>query len=141
MGIITMAQRNARLSLISTAIDAGSSVGRLKIYSGSRPAGPGTAPSGGNTLLATIPLNDPSCASPSGGSMALSVSPAVADSSADATGTAAWGRFEDSDGNGVYDVSVSATGGAGELQFPSTSFVSGTAIGITSYTFTESAGS
>jgi len=139
MGTITTTMRNARLSLLSTAIDAGSGPGTLKIYTGSKPAGPASAATG--TLLASITLNDPSCASPSNGSMALVVSPAIADSSADATGTAGWARFADSDDNGVHDVSVTATGGGGELTFPSVSFVSGTNIGITSYTFTESAGS
>lgn len=140
MGIKSTALRNARLTAISTAIDAGSAAGHLKIYSGSRPAGPGSVPAG--TLLADITLNDPSCDAASGGSMALDVSPAIADSSANATGTATFGRFEDSDGNGVYDVSVGVTGDSTkELLFPSTSFVSGTNIGITSFTFTEPAGS
>jgi hypothetical protein len=139
MGIKSTALRNARLTAISTAIDAGSGAGHLKVYSGSRPAGPGSTP--GGTLLADIVLNDPSCDAASAGSMALDVSPAIADSSANATGTATFARFEDSDGNGVYDVSVSATGGGSELTFPSTSFVSGTNIGITSFTFTEPAGS
>jgi hypothetical protein len=68
-------------------IDAGSAAGTLKIYSSA------------DVLLAEIPLQDPcGTVSNSTGQLTFDVTGAE-DTSADASGTAAYGEFADSDGN------------------------------------------
>lgn len=126
--------RNAMCDAAVDSIDAGSGAGKLRIYSGTRPAGPGTAPSGGNTLLAEFTLSDPAFGAASSGAAALDTTPDVQDTSADATGTAAWARFVDSDGNGKIDCSVGTSGA--DINLNTTSIVSGAVVTITSGTIT-----
>jgi UDP-N-acetylmuramyl tripeptide synthase len=121
--------RNAMLDAIETA--AGTSA-ILKIKSGSAPATCATADSG--TVLATINLASDWAAAASGGTKALSSLP-VTDTSADATGTAAHFRLYASDGTTCHvqgTVGTSAT----DLIVDSTSFTSGQAFNITSWTWT-----
>lgn len=130
VGLVT-ATRNARLDLIKTAIDAGAGPGLLRIYDGSRPATGGTA----TTLLAELTFSDPSAAAASSG--VLTFSAITADSSANATGTATWARVVDSTGAFVFDMSVTASGGGGDLQLNSTSITSGQNVSCSSATLTE----
>lgn len=130
VGIVT-ATRNARLDLIKTAIDAGAGAGLLRIYDGTRPATGGTA----TTLLAELTFSDPSAAAASSG--VLTFSAITADSSANATGTATWARVVDSTGAFVLDMSVTASGGGGDLQLNSTSITSGQNVSCSSATLTE----
>lgn len=96
--------RNSRLNVIRDAIDAGSGAGKLQIYDGTRPATGGT----GTTLLAELTMSDP-CA-PNASNGVLTFNAITADSSANATGTATWGRFVDSAGTFVADFSVGTSG-------------------------------
>lgn len=66
-------------------LDAGSGAGSIKIRDAS------------DVLLAQIPLTDP-CGSVNGTTGQLTITPSARDESADATGTAAYGEFCDSDG-------------------------------------------
>lgn len=131
--------RNAIVAAITAQIDAGSGAGTLRIYTGSRPAGPATAATG--TLLAEFTLNDPSFAAPSGGAASLDISPEVADSAANATGTAGYARFADSDGNGRLDCTVTATGNGGEITLNTTSIVADAVVTVTGCTITAPTGS
>lgn len=135
--------RNSLADAITAAIDAGAGAGILAIYSGTKPATVATALSG-NTLLAKIPLNDPSFAAASGGAIALDVSPTIQDASADATDTATWFRvYSSADGstiseaNAVMQGTVTATGGGGDIEVTSTSFVATEPITITAGTITS----
>jgi hypothetical protein len=130
--------RNAIVDAITARIDAGSGAGTLKIYTGSRPAGPATAASG--TLLAEFTLNDPGFGAGASGVATLDITPEVADASANATGTAGYARFADSDGNGRLDCTVTATGGGGEVTVNTTSFVSGAVVTVTGCTITAPSG-
>ncbi len=135
---ISTAARNALASGIATLVDGGSSAGRLRIYTGTQPAGPGTTATG--TLLADIALNDPSFGAASAGVITAVQSPAVS-GTASATGTAGWFRVLDSTeaagaGLGIYDGSVTATGGGGDLQLASTALSTGITVSITSLTVT-----
>lgn len=130
--------RNAIVDAITARIDAGSGAGKLRIYTGSRPAGPGTAASG--TLLAEFTLNDPSFGAGSSGVATLDITPAVEDAAADNTGTAGYARFVDSDNNGRIDATVTATGGGGEVTCNTVSFVAGAVVTVTSCTITAPAG-
>src|SRR5690242_3134582 len=90
--------RNAAVKGVADLIDAGSGPGTIKIYSGSQPASPATAPTG--TLLATVVLGDPAFAAPANGVVAGADPAAV---TASTSGSAGWCRVADSDGNAVMD--------------------------------------
>lgn len=85
-----MLARNARLAAIRDRIDSGSGPGVLRVYTGSRPATPETAPSG--TLLAEFTLADPSFATPASAAMDLDADPDL-ETVGIAPGTAGWGRL------------------------------------------------
>jgi hypothetical protein len=120
--------RNARLTVIRDAIDAGAGAGLLRIYNGTKPAAGGAA----TTLLAQLTLSDP-CGTVSAG--VLTFSAITNDASADATGTATWARFVDSDGNWCADGTVGTSGA--DVNLNTTSIVAGQTVGITSAAITE----
>ena len=123
--------RNARLDAIETAIGV-SAV--LKIRTGAAPANVGTADSG--TVLATCNLPSDWLAAASSGSKAKSGT--WEDASADATGTAAHFRIYASDGTTAHiQGTVTATGGGGDMTVDNTSFASGQAFTVTSFTLTD----
>lgn len=128
---VDTARKNAALSAVIAAIDAGSGPGTIQIRTGSSP-GPGSAATG--TLLATVTLIDPSFGSVSGGSASLADPAAV---TAVATGTAGYCRVLDSTGAVVMDGTVTATGGGGDLTLASTSISSGQSVDITGGTLTQ----
>jgi hypothetical protein len=119
--------RNARADAITTF--AGNS-GKLRIYSGTRPATGGTA----TTLLAELTCNATFAPSASGGVLTLNA--ITQDSSADATGTATWARLLKSDGTTiVLDCSVGTSGA--DINLNTTSIVTGAAVSVTSAVLTE----
>lgn len=121
--------RDARLTAIVTAIDGGAGAGLLRIYDGSRPATGGAA----TTLLAELTLSDP-CGSVS--AQVLTFSAITADASANATGTASWARIVTSAGTFCVDLSVTATGGGGDVQLSTVSITAGQQVTCTSATIT-----
>ena len=104
-------------------IDAGSGAGSIKIRDAS------------DVLLAQIPLSDP-CGSVNGTTGQLTFSIAGLDSSADASGTAAYGEFCDSDG--TVHLSLPAQSGtvavSGKLVLNTLSIVAGGPVAIISAT-------
>jgi hypothetical protein len=135
---ISAAAAIAACNGIVDLIDGGTPPGLLRIYDGSKPADPDVAV-GAQVLLAELTLSNPAFggavdASPGGRATASTITD---DSSANATGTAAWFRVVQGGGNtGVIDGDVSATGGGGDLQLNSTAIQSGAQVSITSWTFT-----
>jgi hypothetical protein len=121
--------RDARLQTIITAVDGGAGPGMWRIYDGSRPATCGTA----TTLLAEITLSDPS-ATISGQVLTVDNTPALTDSSANATGTASWFRWVDSTGTCCVDGSVGTSGQ--DLNLTTTSIVATQPVTVTSATIT-----
>lgn len=119
-------------TLLKNAIDAGAGPGTIKIYTGSMPATPGTAISS-QTLLGTLTCSDP-CGTVTDN--VLTFSAITSDSSADATGTAAWARISDSNGNGKMDLDVGAIGSGAALQMNATAVVAGGPIAMYSLTIT-----
>lgn len=103
---------------------AGSSV-KIKIYSSSQPAG-GAATSA--TLLGTLTGASTFAAAATGGVLTLNA--ITGDSSADATGTAAWFRLTQSDDTWVLDGDVTVTGGGGDLTLDSIAIVIGGTINL-----------
>ena len=123
------ALRNAELDAITTAVGNG---GKLRIYSGSRPANVAAAITG--TLLAELTCATPFAAGASGG--VLTVGTVTADSSADNTGTATHFRLWKSDGTtAVMDGNVGTSGS--DLNLSSVSIVATGSVSVTSWTITD----
>lgn len=129
---IIEATLNARANVLRDAIDAGAGAGVLNVYSGTRPAGPGSAPAG--TLLASFTLNDPVAPDAVGG---VSTWNDVAPVTIAATGTASWFRVTTSDPTAVFDGDVGVTGSGADLELDSVSLTSGRLISLDSFILTE----
>lgn len=129
---LATAARNAAANAVVDLIDAGAAAGTLKIYTGSVGATPNDTPAG--TLLATIPWDDPAFGNAATG-VATANDPDPATGSA--AGTAGCFLVEDSDGNNVFDGTVTATGGGGDLELATTTISVGVTIDITSFTYTQ----
>lgn len=114
--------KNARLTVVRDAIDAGSSNGTLEI---------GTT--GMGTVLATIPLADP-CGSVSTG--VLTFSAPVSDTNADASGTAAEARIKDSSGTTVVSGLTVGTSGA-NINLSSVGITAGDTVTLSSAAITH----
>ena len=123
--------RNARLDEIKTAVDAGTGAGKIRVYDGTRPATGGTA----TTLLFETTFSDPSFPAASAG--VLTASSITADSSANATGTATWGRAVDYDDNFIMDFSAGESGSGADLILVTADIVAGTEQTITSFVITD----
>lgn len=119
-------------------VGVGTAAGVLRIYSGAQPADADSAPVG--TLLVSIPLAAPPAygAAATTGTAALLGTPRSA--SASAAGTAASFRVVNRDGATVFDGSVTATGGGGDLTLDNTSIASGQTVNINSLNYTHPAG-
>ena len=111
--------KDAVLTALKGKIDGGGAAGSVKIYTGTKPAGPAVAITS-QVLLGTLVLSYP-CGAVADG--ALTFSPITQDSSADATGTATWARIFDSAGVAKIDVDASVVGGPGFMQMNTTSVI------------------
>ena len=104
-------------------IDAGAGAGSIKIRDAA------------DVLLAQIPLTDP-CGTVNGTTGQLTITPSGRDESADATGTAAYGEFCDSDG--LVHLSLPAQAGSaavsGKIVINSLSIVAGGPVEVLSAT-------
>lgn len=132
---LAVATRNAIAQLFQSLVDAGGAAGTIKLYTGTQPASADTALAG-NTLLGTLTFTRPSA--PAAANGVLTYSAIVEDSSADATGTAAWARVQDSAGNTVFDCDVATSGAT--LNLNTVSIVAGGPIRVSSFTVTIPAG-
>lgn len=117
-----------------TLIDAAVAAGVIKIYTAAQPASAETAITD-QTLLAEIPFNDP-CGTVGAGTgvLTMDVDPVLEDASANATGTAAWARIEDGDGNTIFDCNVGTADAT--IILNTTSIVAGGPVQITAFTIT-----
>lgn len=129
---LTNAAASAAADAVVDRIDAGVAAGTIKVYTGTIPTDADTAV-GAQVLLATLTFSDPAFGNAANG--VATASAITSDTSADATGTAAWARIADSNGLTVMDVTV---GTAGEdINFNTVSFVAGATVAITSLTYTQ----
>jgi len=115
-----VALRNSRLDLLRDDIDAATTAGTIKIYSGTRPA-TGAALSG-NTLLSSGTFSDPSAPNAASGVLTFNT---ITYTDAVADGTATWARIEDGDGNFVADASVGLTGSGEDITLNAVAFITG----------------
>lgn len=125
LGFVTTL-RNARLDAITTAVGTSA---KIRIYSGTRPATGGTA----TTLLAELACS--ATFAPAAAAAVLTLNAITQDSSADATGTAAWFRILTSANAAVIDGNVGTSGS--DLNLNTTSIVTGGPVAISSFTITE----
>lgn len=122
------AQADAATALMNT--------GYLRIYSGTQPTNANTA-IGAQVLLAELRFN--ATAAPAASNGVLTFNAITQDSSADATGTAAWFRALKSDGTSVcFDGSVGTSGC--DLNIATTAIVAGASVGVTSFVYTVNKG-
>ena len=124
---ISTTARNAAADAVVDLIDAGAAAGQLRIYTGAQPATADTAASG--SLLATVTLVDPAFGAAASGTATMADPPAV---DATGAGVAGWFRVLDSNGNAVFDGSVTGSGGNGDLELSNTNIAVGQSIDITS---------
>jgi hypothetical protein len=130
---ITNAVRTLQANAIATEFNNG----YIRIYDGTRPAGPSTA-IGSQVLLAELRFASTAVASESNG--VLTFGTITKDTSANATGTATWSRLLKSDGTtALADIEVGTTGA--NLNLSTTSISAGVEVDITSITWTIAAAS
>lgn len=119
--------RNAELDALAPHANSGF----IRIYTGTIPATPETAPAG--TLLAELTFNATAFGAAAAG--VITANAITSDSSANATGTAGWYRALKSDGTtALWDGTVSTAGA--DLNLNSTSINTGVTVAITSLTVT-----
>jgi hypothetical protein len=129
------ASQQAAANAVVDRLDA--AAGTLKIYTGSQPADADTDPAG--TLLVTINLPAPAYgAANSSGTAALLGTPLSGTGAA--AGTAGCFAVETNAGANVFQGSVTATGGGGDLTLDNTSIAVGQTVNISSLNYTHPAG-
>lgn len=128
---LTNAAASAAADAVVDLIDAGGA-GTIKIYTATIPTDANTA-IGAQTLLATLTFSATAFGAASNG--VATASAITSDSSADATGTAAWARIASGAGTTIMDVTVGTSGE--DINFNTVSFVSGAVIAISSLTYTQ----
>lgn len=124
--------RSAACDAIVDLLDGGAGAATIQIRTGTAPTNTTDADSG--TLLATLTMTDPAFGAASSG--VATAATITDDVSADASGTAEHFRAKDSDGTVIFQGTVTATGGGGDLTFNTVSFVAGGLVQVTSLTFT-----
>lgn len=125
MGVVyAAALRTTRMTAVRDAIDAGVGAGKLKI---------GTTAMG--SILATIPLADP-CGTVAGDVLTIDTTPAIEDTAADNTGTAAAATITDSADNVIVSGLTVGTSGT-NIILDSVSITVGQRVQITSATITH----
>lgn len=126
LGFVTTL-RTARANAIVSAIGAS---GKIRFYSGSRPATGGAE----TTVLAECALSATAGTVSNG---VLTFNAITNDAAIDATGTVSWFRIMTSANAAQVDGSVTATGGGGDITTPSTSWTVGEPLAVSSLVFTE----
>lgn len=129
---LSTATRTAMANAIIAQIDADAGAATLKFYTGTQPAGPGTAITD-QVLLGTLTCSDPAATASSG---VITFDAITQDSAADNSGTATWARLADNSGDAVADFDVTDTGGTGAIKLNTTAIVAGGPIAVTSFTIT-----
>jgi hypothetical protein len=119
--------KTTRMNAVKTDIDSGGAAGYVEICSAAYAS-----------VLATIPLAYNPCGTVSGDTLTFTMP--QSDSSADATGTAAVARIKNSAGTVIIDgLTVTATGGGGNIQLNTVSITSGDIVQLTSATIQHAA--
>jgi hypothetical protein len=128
---LTNAAASAAADAVVDLLDVGGA-GTIKVYTGTIPTDANTA-IGAQVLLATLTFSATAFGAASNG--VATASAITSDTSADATGTAAWARIASGGGTTVMDVTVGTSGE--DLNFNTVSFVAGATIALTSLTYSQ----
>ncbi len=116
----------------ANAIAALANSGKLRIYSGTQPLTPETG-IGGSTLLAELTMNATAFGSAAAG--VITANAITSDTTADATGTAAWYRLWQSDGTTpLWDGTVGTA--TSDMIMNSVAIQSGALVSCTALTYT-----
>lgn len=134
IGLPTAVQ-NAMCDLVVDRFDV-SAPGEIEIRDGTRPVTANDAVTG-TTLLATVVLANPAFGAAASGTAALTDPAPV---TGVAAGTATWFRGLDGAGATVFDGSVTATGGGGDLELSTTTISAGLTVDITGGSYSQPAG-
>ncbi len=126
---------NAAANAAVNAVTALMNSGFIDIYTGTQPTNADTA-IGAQVKLARLTLNATAFGAASAG--VATANAITSDSSADATGTAAWFRALTSGGAMMWDGSVGTSGC--NLNLNSVSIVAAAPVAVTSFTYTQSKG-
>lgn len=130
----------ALCNLVVDAIDAGGGVGSVKVYNGTQPADPSVAITS-QTLLATFALPATAfgnASAVSGGARATAN--AITDVNGAATANGQFFRVLDFAGAVIFDGTVTAVGGGGDMELNPIGVQSGVAVSIASWTYTQPKG-
>ena len=128
----TTALRSTIAQAIVDAMATGTtSTPMIEIYDGTMPGSMGGSIT--DNLLAELAMTN-AAATQAGGVVTLDT--ITNDSSANASGTAGWARILDRDGAEVIYLTVSGSGGGGDLELNTVSITSGSPVAITSGTIT-----
>lgn len=132
MSNLSIVARNAECEAFSDLLDGG----YLEVRTGTQPASVENAATG--TLIATVDLNTPSFATASGGAIVLDP-PATVVTVADAdVNNITWGRFYTAGDAAILDVSITTSGGGGEIIATKVDPLTGETVALTfTYTIPE----
>lgn len=135
---ISNAANQAACNAVVDLIDGGAGAGKIRIYSGTQPANAETAIAG-QTLLAELTFSDPAFGAASSAQSSVATASAITqDSSADATGIAAWARILDSNNTVIFDCDVGTSGAT--INLNTVSIIAGGTVSVTSFTMTHPSG-
>lgn len=132
---ISTAARNAACDSVVDLLDAGAAAPKLRIYSGTQPAGPDTA-IGAQVLLAELAMDATAAFGASGtGTANLDATP-VLSATGLAAGTAAWFRMLDSNNLAVIDGSAGLSAGSPDLTLNTTTISVGVTVEVSAGSIT-----
>ena len=123
--------RNARADAITVKRDADAAAGKIRIYSGTRPA------TGGAVTTQLAELTFAAVSSLAAASGVLTAEAIVGDASADAAGTATWFRELDGANLFVMDGDIGLSGSGADLILNDVVIASGVPVDISSNVITE----
>ena len=133
--VISASARNAACDAIVDLIDIGTGISYLKIYSGTKPANPGTAVST-QVLLASLAFPNPAFGTSANGFPAAGT---ITNETNTVDGVATWFRLCDRNGTGIGDGTIGTSGA--DLNFPSgVTFTAGGTVSISSLTISVPSG-
>lgn len=131
---IATAARQAAVNAVVDLLDTGTGTPSIQIRTGA----PGSIDSAATgTLLATLAMDGTAAfGAATAADPAVATAAAIADdASADADGTAGHFVALDRDDAAIFNGTVTATGGGGDMTLNTTSIVTGGTVSITSFTF------
>lgn len=133
---LSTAVRQAMAVAFIAELDADTDPAYLEFYTGTKPAGPGTAITD-QVLLGTATCSATSATATAG---VITFNAITQDGAADDGGTTTWARLKDGAGVAHSDYDVTNSAGDGAVKVNTTTIVAGGPIAVTSFTVTMPGG-